>query len=132
METSPRFGRRSFLKALLYLLWVPFVIFWAKLLHDTPGRIPRKITLPIPADGEITFSDEAIIVSKGSSLRVFRPACTHLGCTIRTASGGELVCPCHGSRFNLNGTVVKGPATKPLKELPFELNQKDRTITITL
>lgn len=132
METSPNINRRSFLKSLLYFLWIPFLVFWAKLLRDTPGRKPGRITLPVPAEGEITFADEAIVVNKGKLLKVFHPACTHLGCIIRSASGNELVCPCHGSRFSLNGTVVKGPAARPLKELPFELNQKDRTITITL
>lgn len=39
--------------------------------------------------------------------------CTHLGCIIKLAAD-QFVCPCHGSRFTLNGKVISGSASKPL------------------
>ncbi len=48
--------------------------------------------------------------------------CTHLGCTPRLA-GGQFECPCHGSRFDLNGTVLAGPAKRPLDRLTVGLAQ---------
>ena len=39
--------------------------------------------------------------------------CTHLGCIVKPSAGG-FECPCHGSRFDRNGAVVKGPAPKAL------------------
>lgn len=47
--------------------------------------------------------------------------CTHLGCTVEFKSE-ELSCPCHGSRFDLNGRVVHGPADQPLTRLRIEIN----------
>ncbi|MGZ4896264.1 MAG: QcrA and Rieske domain-containing protein [Candidatus Angelobacter sp.] len=39
--------------------------------------------------------------------------CTHLGCIVKpTAEGFE--CPCHGSRYDRDGIVTKGPAPRPL------------------
>ncbi len=44
--------------------------------------------------------------------------CTHLGCTIRLEPDGlQYQCRCHGSRFELDGAVLNGPATRPLRFL---------------
>lgn len=35
--------------------------------------------------------------------------CTHAGCTVRySAAASQLQCPCHGSKFELDGTLVVG------------------------
>jgi Rieske Fe-S protein len=50
----------------------------------------------------------------GVSLR-----CTHLGCLLRF-NGAERSwdCPCHGSRFDVDGGVLEGPAVHPLESRP--------------
>ena len=41
--------------------------------------------------------------------------CTHLGCQPTLDPQARLLlCPCHGSRFDLQGRVIKGPAPRPL------------------
>jgi cytochrome b6-f complex iron-sulfur subunit len=42
--------------------------------------------------------------------------CTHLGCTFPwNGRDQEFQCPCHGSRYAPDGSVVRGPAPLPLK-----------------
>jgi menaquinol-cytochrome c reductase iron-sulfur subunit len=60
--------------------------------------------------------------SASGRLQVFSPVCTHLGCHYDwVAAQGRFHCPCHGSFFALDGTVLAGPAPRPLDTLPAEV-----------
>jgi Rieske Fe-S protein len=51
--------------------------------------------------------------------RVLSLSCTHIGCILRWDNETQdLVCPCHGSRFNDRGNPTKGPAKANLKQYP--------------
>jgi Rieske Fe-S protein len=45
--------------------------------------------------------------------------CPHLGCTVAPGPSG-FACPCHGSRFDRDGRVVSGPASRSLAVAPVE------------
>jgi len=44
-----------------------------------------------------------------------RAECTHLGCLVADDPMGGYACPCHGSKYSRDGTVLRGPAPKPLR-----------------
>ena len=47
---------------------------------------------------------------------VNRPICSHLGGVLRRNDAeGTWDCPLHGSRFADDGSVLEGPATRPMK-----------------
>lgn len=43
--------------------------------------------------------------------------CTHRGCEVE-AAGARLVCPCHGSEYGPDGSLLLGPAERPLVRYP--------------
>jgi glycine/D-amino acid oxidase-like deaminating enzyme/nitrite reductase/ring-hydroxylating ferredoxin subunit len=52
--------------------------------------------------------------------------CTHLGCLVQFNNAERTWdCPCHGSRFALDGQVVQGPAVHPLRRLTEEEKSDD-------
>lgn len=53
------------------------------------------------------------------AVTVYSPICTHLGCGYRwEPAERRFHCPCHHSYFALDGTVLGGPAPRPLDTLP--------------
>jgi Rieske Fe-S protein len=54
----------------------------------------------------------------------FDPACTHQQCIVEHRAGSDRIeCPCHGSVFDLEGKVLKGPAEKPLHRFDTSLEE---------
>jgi Rieske Fe-S protein len=45
--------------------------------------------------------------------------------------GENFSCPCHGSRFDRDGDVLKGPATTDLPELTVFISEEGRLILET-
>ena len=75
---------------------------------------------------ELQAGDSAIVDSEGETFAAYRapdgelfavsPVCTHVGCKVHWNSvETSWDCPCHGSRFRPDGTVIEGPAILPLK-----------------
>lgn len=94
----------------------------------TPNRIipVRKVPLgPLTgiAQGVTEHRDLKIaLIREGESLSARSLVCTHLGCVTRKSKNG-FTCSCHGSRFDMDGNVLNGPAKDPLQCVPIEVSQ---------
>jgi glycine/D-amino acid oxidase-like deaminating enzyme/nitrite reductase/ring-hydroxylating ferredoxin subunit len=89
-------------------------------------RQERKLTTVGPGTAAIVDTDDGSVAawrSPQGELFAVSPVCTHLGCKVHW-NGVETSwdCPCHGSRFRPDGTVIEGPALAPLarKHLPHD------------
>lgn len=59
----------------------------------------------------------AVHRNRDGTVRVLSARCTHLGCLVAfNEAEATWECPCHGSRFDLDGSVLQGPAVRPLEE----------------
>lgn len=55
--------------------------------------------------------------------------CTHAGCTVNyNKDTGQIDCPCHGSQFALDGSVIQGPAKRPLTR--YDATREDGEVLI--
>jgi cytochrome b6-f complex iron-sulfur subunit len=80
----------------------------------------------------VGLGGDTVIVARTASSTVIALSaiCTHLGCEVGFQSGSNnFLCPCHGSMYDSQGNVTRGPATLPLKRYMATLS--GNTVTIT-
>jgi Rieske Fe-S protein len=72
-----------------------------------------------PGEGDIVSHDGHKVAGyrdPEGRLHAVSTRCTHLGCQVRFNSAEDTWdCPCHGSRFSVDGDILNGPATRPLE-----------------
>ncbi len=123
--------RRIFLKTGVIGITVFFVFIWNKLtLNFLENNRRKQLVLNINDNKSISFFNEYIVIKSKENLSVFSSHCTHLGCKINKTVNGRLVCPCHGSEYDLEGNVIKGPAYKSLEKVEFKLSSDGTRIEI--
>lgn len=65
-------------------------------------------------------------------LRALYGVCTHLGCLPKwVPTNGRFECPCHGSKFQLSGTWIEGPAPRNLDTFIATVTYADGTTVAT-
>ncbi len=85
----------------------------------TGGDVARADQIR-PGEGAVIrqgLSKIAVYRDEASRLHVRSALCTHLGCVVAwNAAEKSWDCPCHASRFSVDGEVLHGPAGSPLAE----------------
>ena len=72
-------------------------------------------TADVPVGSGVIVDKVVVTQPTAGVFKGFSSTCTHKGCTVDKIAEGTIDCPCHGSKFNLDGSVAKGPAQKPLE-----------------
>ncbi len=114
-------SRRSFIKKTVGILGAGWVVFKSQL------ALAKKLAVPlekVPALKKVggwakvkLAGKEVLFVRDGDkSIKATTSKCTHQNCPLTyNAKTAKLDCSCHGSSFDLNGKVLKGPANKNLE-----------------
>lgn len=81
--------------------------------EETPDQLE-------PGEGKVlNLNGEKVAVAKDAQgeIHAVSPVCTHLKCNVHYNNAEQTWdCPCHGSRFSIDGSVVYGPAVDPLEK----------------
>lgn len=76
--------------------------------------------------------EEKYVVTQPSAgeFKAFSAICTHQGCPVGSVEDGVIICPCHGSQFDISsGDPVGGPAQEPLATVEFTESGDNIVIT---
>jgi cytochrome b6-f complex iron-sulfur subunit len=115
-------GRRTFLQLGVAGIISLVALAWNKLTINHFELLKQKVhVFPFNKNKSISFIENYIIINKKETTTVLSAHCTHLGCIINQTENDRLVCPCHGSEYDLEGNVVKGPAYQNLEIIPSEI-----------
>jgi len=98
----------------------------------TSGSSDSIKTSEIPVGGGQIFEDRKIVVTQPTAgeFKAFSSVCPHQGCAVAEITGSNIVCPCHGSTFDIEtGAVTNGPATSPLSAKTVAVDGDSLTVT---
>ena len=110
-------------------VWCPAVPRLRAQQGRARGAVRRLIVKTVDRSVEDLVAGHGGLVGvDGRQLAVYRdedghtyelsPRCTHMGCTVDWNDAAKTWdCPCHGSRFAFDGSVVRGPAAEPLERV---------------
>jgi glycine/D-amino acid oxidase-like deaminating enzyme/nitrite reductase/ring-hydroxylating ferredoxin subunit len=86
---------------------------------------PESVDDVPPGSGAVVTVDgqrAAVFRAEDGAMHAVSSSCTHMGCVVEwNAAERTWDCPCHGSRFATDGSVLDGPATTPLEPVELEV-----------
>lgn len=101
-------------------------------LEDFPVGIPKKINVTSSKMDAWNIFEGLVMGSvwvlrkEDNSLNVFSVNCPHLGCGINWGEEEkQFLCPCHEGVFDINGTVLSGPAPRSLYRYETKIENDD-------
>lgn len=72
------------------------------------------------------------LVHTNEGIKALYMVCTHLGCLYKwSGSNTRFECPCHGSKFTLNGDYIEGPAPRSLDQFEVQIIDSGNIIAVT-
>ena len=136
----PGLSRRDFLKlATAALLTASGLLGLGGLFRflDFETEPPRKTEFDLgpasayPIGSHTLLADiPAVLFHHEYGFSALSLVCTHLDCTVEEEANG-FDCPCHGSRYDENGKVLRGPTQESLHSLRVETTDDGRLIVHT-
>ncbi len=132
--------RRDFLKILTTsLLTASGILGVGGVLRflDFEAGVPKKTEFDLGLSTNYVLGSRtplpdvpALLIHRPSGFVAISLVCTHLGCTVEEKTDG-FSCPCHGSRYDSEGKLLRGPATQSLRMLRIETTDQGHLVLHT-
>lgn len=132
--TSTPLDRREFVSTCACLIAGSLVAACASMVARPVPVSDGRVRVAIADHPELSRPDGSLkIMPQGATdplyilrlddgqFAVISPICTHQGCTV-DIQGPRLVCPCHGSTYDREGRVLRGPAPRALTRAGVQMN----------
>lgn len=116
--------------------------------YDAPTTVKLGLAIEFPEGMKYLPDERLFVFREGRTFHAVSAVCTHLGCTVRAealsnvetknVNGQPLklthrfLCPCHGSRYEGDGTNVAGPAPRPLAWYHLSISPDDGQLVADL
>ena len=130
MSNSVHLSRRDFIKLSTHGLFVLSgalgLVGLQRYFSYLPSPQPPaqyelgQASLYPPGSRTLLADIPAVVYNRDGQILAYSLTCTHLGCALEDGVDGGFACPCHGSHFDGDGRVLKGPAQKALSKLRVE------------
>ena len=150
MSCSDCVSRREFLKVSAVVAAGALFIAGCGNGQIGPTAVPDAGANGVPTDGpkaikvadfpDLAIPDHLVPVADlraakrltATTFAAYSLICTHQQCATNVApNGDEIVCPCHGSVFDVNGNVSRGPANAALPQLTTTYDPVTDILTIS-
>lgn len=101
-----------------------------RVLFEPPTRFVLGPPDSVAIGSVLTEQTQKVyIIRSQAGFRALSSICTHLGCITRYQPDEKVIaCPCHGSRFNLEGEVIAGPAPRALDQYEIDVSSRGRLV----
>jgi Rieske Fe-S protein len=116
--------------------------------YDAPTTVKIGAPADFPDGLQFLPDQRLFVIREGNVYHAISAVCTHLGCTVRaealsaavtrdvegkkTRLTHRFLCPCHGSKYEGDGTNVSGPAPKPLAWYDLSISPDDGQLVVDL
>jgi cytochrome b6-f complex iron-sulfur subunit len=135
---SPALTRREFLyyiwaaSTALFLAGSGGAVLWFAFPRFREGEFGGIFSVPVsslpqPNSGPLEIPEVKLwLVNTDQGMLGIYKVCTHLGCLYKwVPPNSRFECPCHGSKFELDGTYIEGPAPRSLDRFEISIVDAD-------
>jgi Rieske Fe-S protein len=103
----------------------------ADLVPNTPTAVMLRVARQDGYAQVVERRTVFLVRTDDSTVTAIDSTCTHLGCRVSWNPGTkELVCPCHGGRYDSNGAVKSGPPPAPLATFDTKISDGDVLVRV--